>query len=298
MNKILMVCLIFTLSACKTPKRDDYTQYQPISSKQVADKKIIFSLNPKKRLELRGLYNYNNIKTDDRAILYDASAGVLGVFVQAAIHANINSSALDAKKLAAQEQSNKVISPLLAVTEKINQHALQVNSEAVLNVDFNTLEAAANPDNIVVNSNPIFYLTQDHTTLILKHILIANQKSKIKNSKKKPRSKPIYSNLIEVISAPLEGDLHIDHLKIENGVKFKELAQQLYTQSIDIALKDFYGKFEKKQKQQTFKIQQGDSTRFERGNQLEQNCNHTILRNLRGWLISYSNNEAICTAHL
>lgn len=271
----LLLAIAVIIVGCKSTQRDDYSSYSSNQTVGAESPDIwLIELDYNKQIDLRGIYNSNDT-IEQNSILYGGQAGIIGMLVQVAAHSAINSSLQNDKLAEQQHSANRLLLPLQDTLSAINQQVLEHESElyTFTNVDDETNETAK------LISYPIFYLTQDATMLSIKHVV-----KLIKNG----RRKPLYENLIEVISSPILGDEPLDSLKAENGLMLKEVLINLYQESLNLAVKDYSGRFDGRvRKQKTHKFTHGKLRRVERGLTLEAGCTNRVIRNLRGWLVAY-----------
>jgi hypothetical protein len=267
------IFLAAILSACASQKHDDYTKYQILETNlDYSKKNFVIQVDKKKSVDFRGIYNTDQ-SVEHGPIMYEGGAGAGGFLAQVLVHAAISSN-MQNNKLSQQEtQANKILSPFKTTIENLSQESLIHES--------NLYHFEDNPDDndIILTSNPIFFLSQDMTSITLKNIISAKQK----NSKN-----VIYDNLVEVISKELPSKEIIEKFNENKGESIKKMTRELYQHSLMLALSDLKGNYDTSETpHKNFRFKQGKKSRFERGASIEQNEDTSTIRNLRGWLISY-----------
>lgn len=264
-----------------TPKRDDYSVYVNNSGILVDqfDAPLFVKLDSEQSLDFRAIYESNNT-VDANSILYQGGAGVGGLLAQVLVHNAINQSAQTSKLASMQEAANNALQPLSMILEQLKTNALIHEHGEYF---FNESEAE-----YVLDSKPIFFFSKDLRSLSVKHIV---------NLYKSGERKPVYQNMVEVLETNVEGDPVEYWLNADDQV-IKNTTNKLYKTSLAIAVADIKGKFaEADSKQKNYRIQHGERKRFERGTHLHSFCNTSIIRNLRGWLIAFNqqNDDALCS---
>jgi hypothetical protein len=278
----IIISLSLSLLACsaKKPKTDDYLQHVATNS--------FFHQNPppmsirlpeQEPIDIRGAYDPNN-QVQGTQILYSGSAGLGGMLVQVATHAAISNSQQNNKLSEQQIQANAVLLPIKAVYSTMTNKDLLFTHPQL---SFNKTNSA---EIYIIENKPIYFLSQDSRTLTLRNIVYISD----------PRQKPIlgktkvdsslYQNIIEVTAMSLVSDKPNSEWQADNGALLKKTLQQLYIKSIDIALSDINGKLNIVKADETLSFAQGKTQRTERGKLLQLECEYSLIRNLRGWLIA------------
>ncbi len=278
----IIISLSFSLLACSTKKAktDDYLQYVATNS--------FFHQNPppmsirlpeQEPIDIRGAYDPNN-QVQGTQILYSGSAGLGGMLFQVATHAAISQNQQNNKLSEQQIQANAVLLPIKAVYSTMTNKDLLFTHPKL---SFNKTNSA---EIYIIENKPIYFLSQDSRTLTLRNIVyISDPKQKPILGKKKVDSS-LYQNIIEVTAMSLVSDKPNSEWHADNGALLKKTLQQLYVKSIDIALSDINGKLNIVKADETLSFTQGKTQRTERGKLLQLECEYSLIRNLRGWLIA------------
>jgi len=273
--KIITAFVVLLLSACAQHKYDDYSLH--VESEHALDvtvEKLYVDLQTNAPVALRGVYdNDNAIKSGN--IMYDGSAGAGGVIAQILTHAAINSNMKNSKLSKQQIEANKVLEPFQGILKGYTQDALIHDGN-----DYRFLfkDVGNNSSSLILDSYPVFYMSQDMRLLTLKHVV------KVYRYEDKGI---VYQNLIEVISPLIEsGDL-IEQLRSEQGSLLKNKLKDLYKDSLSLVISDLKGEYKASEAQKSFRIYSGDKMRIERGVGVAKKDDLIVIRNLRGWLVSF-----------
>ena len=274
MRLLLPFCAALLLCACgATPKSDDYAKYKSSKSADTfTGQSVAISLERAAPVDFRAIYEVPGGQVG--AVTYNGAAGAGGVLAQVIAHAAISASAQDAQLSAAQTAANKVLEPLRPSLQGFDQQALIPAGSTYPFVGDGT-----SAEEWVMDSRPIFYVSQDLKFVTLKHVVSIRRK----NSKN-----AAYENLVEVVSADIAGDKPLTKLQANNAALLREIAKDLYGYSLSLVMADISGtRTDASTQQRSVSFQQGGKARVERGNDVAQDCNTAVMRNLRGWLIAY-----------
>lgn len=276
-KQILITCLMLTACASK-PKQDDYLQHvAPSQSVLQESQPVQVLLNAATPLDVRGEYSADD-SVNAGNVMYSGAAGIVGMMAQVATHAAISSNMQDSKLSEQQVAANRVLLPLEGVIKATTQQHLQQPSSSVAYTD----DATATQ---LLVSRPIFYMSQDASTVSLRHMVTLQQQ----NKKGKGKPTVLYQNVIEVYAPSVSNEKSkaaIEHWKDNKGALFLQTTQSLYAKSMAIVLDDIRGKITSTGQQKTISFAYGKITRTERATLLSNDCHYTTVRNLRGWLMS------------
>jgi len=270
--KLILLIPILLLCACATNKVDEYSQYLAVQQEETLfEKQFLVELEAGKSLDFRGVYDSRNA-VDHGSVLYAGDAGVGGLLAQVLVHAAISKNAQNAKLSQQQLEANAVLAPMQPMLEGINQTILIHDSEGY---HFSSNNSA----DIVLESQPIFFISQNMRSISLKHKVKAHQLD---------TSKTLYENSIEVLSSDLDAEEPYELLGSDDGARLKEIAKNLYEYSLSLAVADIKGEYQSgDSKQKSFRVYQGDKLRVERGASVDQGQDKSVIRNLRGWLVAF-----------
>lgn len=283
MKLVLVVLgLSIGLIACssKKPKTDDYLPHVATNSFfHQSPPPMSIRLPEQALIDMRGEYDPSN-QVQSAQIMYSGAAGLGGMLVQVATHAAISDSQQDNKLSEQQIRANGVLQPIQPVYSTFTNKDLMF---AHPQVSFNKVDSA---DTYIIENKPIYFLSQDARTLTLRNIVYISDPKQKPTSGKNKRQSSLYQNIVEVTAVSLNSDKPNNEWLADNGALLRKTLQELYVRSVDIAISDIHGKFNIVKADETISFTQGKTQRTERGKLLQQECEYSLIRNLRGWLIS------------
>ena len=270
--------LLATLVGCNsTPYRDDYAKHVNTLKNAPMDANnfhVIFSDNA--QVDLRALYD-NDTTMGDSSILYQGGAGGAGLIAMVAqigIHSSIVSSQREERLTSLQDAANSQIQPLLKMVDGfLLSELLTPESESWFN----------SKTNITTESlyvKPIFFSSTDMSQLSVKVVAWLPDPN---GSKKHPDR---FKNLYHVVNAPLSD---VEQAQLINGDKalLQSVLSDLLDTAMTIVYADTTGKFfDIKGSVKTYKLPKSEGIKVFRATKIADTCEHTIVRNLRQWLIA------------
>lgn len=279
-NKVLTRCFFMSLvisisTSCASPKYDEFTEHKKSLVKNVENTStIMISLKPG-NIEFRGMYENDN-SINSANFLYHGGAGAGGVLAQIITQAAINSSLKNDKINKQREAAKKTLQPIESILNKMTSDILIQNNAGF---SYIAIDGSDTSQGVTFSSNPIFFFNKRRNAVTLKHKVTATRGS---------NPKVLYQNLIEVISPTfntLEGsDAHAD----EKTNQLTKTLKNIYQDSLALAKKDFQGELVSSSPQHSHRIRENHKLRVERGYLIEADTSgRAVIRNLRGWLISY-----------
>lgn len=239
-------------------------------------------LPPLDAVQFHGAVNYDNAGQGPGTMLYPAP-GLAGFLVAIATHGVLVSSSLDHKRTEIEIAADKVLDPyqdlLTGYTHKdLMQSALE---RTTLGQDKHLLGTAdpASGD-WVVESLPVFSMTQDQSALVLENTVAIYRRGT------PPQSG--YQSTIRVVSDAVEqADLPAYW---HAGRRLREESAALLAQSLDIALTVATGSAPAMAAPaasfRTVRYQEGKKEVMERAQVIKEQCGRSLIKNLRGWLMS------------
>lgn len=230
---------------------------------------------------------YNGVASFDTAgdksgsMVYPAPNA--GGFLAAIItHGVIVGSIKNRQKEEMQREANKVLSPYEPILGNYSYRELMqdglvktsMGSSKTL-VDFSEKSGTG----WFVESMPSFLMTQDQSAIILENTISIYAPD--------APSDAVYKNTIRVVSQPTNKEDLTGYWTADEGKKLKELSSNLLAQSLDIALEDVANTESKNNNpQKTFRYFEGNNQKIERGELMSETCERTVIKTLRGWLMS------------
>ncbi|MCE3608274.1 hypothetical protein LXA47_32415 [Massilia sp. P8910] len=213
------------------------------------------------------------------AMLYPAP-GLVGLLAAVATHAIVSGTMRDAEKERIRTAADKVLAPYQSVLGAYTHQELMQASLAHIKAggakQIIAQAAAPAPGDIVVDSVPLFYLTQDHQALILDNAI---------SIKTAGRATP-YETIIRIVS-PERGDGAGPDLWLgDDAGMLKWESARMYAQALDIALADMATPGAPALPYKTVRYNEGANERMERAQLISESCDYLVLRTLRGNLMA------------
>lgn len=226
----------------------------------------------------KGVLSYDATGPNGSGMLYPApNAG--GFLAGLITHAIILESMKSRQKTAAQEAADKVLTPFTDVIQ--NYTYLELMQRAVEKMappqTVQLIPYAEKPQNEwLIQSVPVFSLTQDQTALVLDNVISISQPGAAS-----------YVNTIRIVSAPSQAPNLVQYWSANQGEKLKSLSVGLVADSLQIAMKGANGSFGgETPTYKTVRYLEGKTEKMERAQLLGEQCNRVLIKTLRGWLMS------------
>lgn len=232
------------------------------------DDKVIF----------KGVVNYDASGPNGSGMVYPGSnAG--GFLVGLLTHAIILESIKGRQKTAAQEAADKVLVPYTDIVQIYTYRDLMqraVEKIATLQPIQLIPHAEKNQSEWLIQSVPIFSLTQDQTALVLDNVISISQPGM-----------PIYVNTIRVVSAANEAPEVAQYWLANQGEKLRGVSAGMVADTLQIALQGAAGSLNSDNTAyKTVRYFEGKTEKMERALLLREQCNRVLIKTLRGWLMS------------
>ena len=230
------------------------------------------------KVVFQGVVQYDASGPSGSGMLYPApNAG--GFLVGLITHAIILESMKDRKKTAAQEAADKVLTPYLDIVQVYTHRELMQRAvdkitmaPSVQLIPYSEKQEAE----WLIQSTPIFSLTQDQTALVLDNVISISQPGM-----------PAYVNTIRVVSSSHEANDIVQHWTANQGEKLKAVSAGMVADSLQIALKGAIGSLTADNTAyKTMRYFEGKTEKMERALLLSEQCNRALIKTLRGWLMS------------
>lgn len=198
------------------------------------------------------------------------------------LHAAIAESAQASREKALQEKASQVLKPYRPFLEGVTnadvvERALPALGEG--RYGFKMYDAGSTQHGAVLESVPVYFMTQDQNTIILKNA--------VKMYSSAGESDVIYENLIETHYS-IAGETPAEKVWARDGGKHLiDKSIDLFSESIDLAVDDVAGRLAYiDDKNRTLQYLRGQKKVYQRGKRLRQSCDRMLIRTLRGWLKS------------
>lgn len=233
-------------------------------------------------IEFHGVQNMDNAGSDGHAMVYPAF-GALGFLAAIATHGLIVEGQKSAEKTRIQKQSDIVLEPFGDVLKNFQLQELMqkgVDQTVVGARKRWVQELPSDEQGWVIDSLPMFSMTQDRETLILDNVIMVRQPGASVES--------AYKNTVRVVSEAKQSEDHKAFWNADNGARLKEESIRLFAQSLDLGLLDAQrtsGAIDNPTRK-TVRYMEGRTEKMERGEVLEERCGRTVIKTLRGWVMS------------
>jgi hypothetical protein len=223
----------------------------------------------------KGVVNFDEAGLGGSAMVYPApsAAGLLAAVI---VHGLVNESAKSAQKTKLQQTADQVLMPYQPVLATYTHAELARNVTAAARAD---APAEAVEAEWIVESAPVFALTQDQTAVVLENAVSVR--------KRETTGPAVYERVIKVVSAPMEEANPVAYWTRDNGARLRQVTGELLRESIDLsvsmAAKTLPGNVAT---QKSFRYFEGKIEKVERAGLIVERCARRVLLTLRDALIS------------
>lgn len=229
------------------------------------------------KVMFKGVLSYDASGPNGSGMLYPApNAG--GFLAGLITHAIILESMKSRQKTAAQEAADKVLNPYTDIIQNFTYRELMqraVDKMATPQPVQLISYAEKSQNEWLVQSAPVFALTQDQTALVLDNVISISQPGGAS-----------YVNTIRIVSAPSEAANLVQFWAANQGEKLKALSVSMVADSLQIAMKGASGSLKEDTSAKTVRYLEGKTEKMERAQLLAEQCNRALIKTLRGWLLS------------
>lgn len=212
-------------------------------------------------------------------MLYPAP-NIVGLFAAVVTHGVLLDAAKNSQKQKMREKADEVLVPYKSVLDGYMHHDLMQSSlEEMATSGSKKLIKSADQiaaGDLVIESMPMFSLTQDQRALILDNPISIGAIN----------TAPSYQTVVRVVSTAKDAEDLIKFWTVDNGNKLKAESARLLAASLDIALSDLADTNKSSGAYKTIRYLEGGTERMERGQPISERCNQMVLRTLRGNLMS------------
>lgn len=235
---------------------------------------------PDAPLPFTGIVNLDEDGMAAQPITYQApnAGGVIAAIVAHSLIVDTTRKIQRNKLIAA---ANEVIAPYRGVLDGFGHPELRQRVHKRLGVEGADGE-------LVVESAPMFALTQDEKAIVLDNAIV------FRGTQAGPQG--VYQSVLRVVSDPIKGSEPRGEWLANSGEKLKDTCAQLVADSVAMALLDARGSPEPaaaKPTHRTVRYAEGGTERMERATVIRQQCGRLIIRNLRGHLMSVPTQAAV-----
>lgn len=291
--RYFVLVLTLLVASCSGNKAVNYTKYVAENSNLPDIQKFVIKVQ-EAEIPFHGYPNFDK-QNSSGAMMYPGGTPEL-FFVAVLTHAAIQSSVDQDQVDKIQVEADKVLEPYNAIVHGIQSSqyvdaAIESLNEKLGAQTIAVFDPAATDQIWVLSSEPILYLLPDEKSILIRNV--------VKLTGNNNPSDVIYQNLVEVLSDSFEGDDVRSYWNRENGIELQRVVQQLFTDSVELAIQDIGKQFANSgQKEKTFSFLQAGIRTYQRGTLLANSCNRTAIRTLRGWIKSFpeKSTDIACTS--
>lgn len=214
--------------------------------------------------------------------------GVVGTALAVAAHGLLINNSLQQKKSEIELRADQVLEPYLPVLDALRHEELMTQALTHMHPGSKgKLISHLDMDESgwIVESAPVFFMTQDQGALILENVIAVYAPGALKQAS--------YRNTVRVVSRLVE---HADlptYWNETHGAPLRRHSAALLALSYEIALAQAQiqtgpgpGAAVPASAFRTVRYQQGGKQVAERAQLLGEHCGRALIRNLRGWLMS------------
>ncbi|MDQ1817883.1 hypothetical protein RBA41_31730 [Massilia sp. CCM 9210] len=231
------------------------------------------------KVAFHGALNFDKAGGGGGAIVY-AAPGLVGLLASVATHAIVSGTMRDLEKERIRTKADQVLAPYQSVLDAYTHQELMQASLAHMKTggarQIIAQAAAPAQGDVVIDSVPLFYLTQDHQALILDNAI---------SIKTAGRVTP-YENIIRIVSPERGGQAGPDVWLGDDAGMLKWESARMYAQALDIALADMATAGAAALPFKTVRYNEGAVERMERAQLISESCDYLVLRTLRGNLMA------------
>lgn len=232
---------------------------------------------------VHGSLNFDAAGGQTSAILYPVgNAGLAGLVVAVAAHAMISSSAQNAEKQRIRDKADAFLLPHrpalegFKVGELVNGAVPLMSSSPERRVV--PAEGPARTGEVVLETVPTFYVTQDGRALVLENVVLIRTAG---------QAEPVQKS-VRVVSPAQAADGALPFWFDRSAANLRETGARMLARSLDLALNDLRAGAATGAPAASFKTvryREGGQGRMERAQVLNATCQNLTLRTLRGNLM-------------
>lgn len=224
-----------------------------------------------------GVVSYDNAGGGAGTMLYPAP-GAAGLLVAILTHAAINEGTRSAEARRIEEEADRVLAPLQGQIDRLNLRDVQQTSlpRWEIGASPRLVEPAEAPgDAWVVETQPVFLLSQDRRALIIETVV------RVFDGEAKS---PAMERAVRVVSPPVRGEDPESYWRQRDGAPLVQTSAALMAEAIRSAMLDVQAPAELTQR--TIRYAEGSVDKFERAMVLSERCDRVAIRTLRGGVMS------------
>lgn len=226
----------------------------------------------------RGVVTYDKAGGKAGGMVYPAP-GLVGLIAAVATHAAVSASVRESEKQKLREESDAVVAPYLGVLGSYRHDDLMRASLPAMKSGGDkriiALDATNAADELLIDTSPTFYLTQDQRAIIVENAIRIER-----------AAGGTYERVIRVIS-PVQAEGAGTALWLADEASLlKAESARIYALSLDIAVDDLGTQLDSSEPFRTVRYAEGGTQKMERAQVIAQQCSHLVLRTLRGDILA------------
>lgn len=237
------------------------------------------------KVALHGVVSYDSAGSGAGMMMYPAP-GLVGLLVAVAAHAAVSGGVRDAEKRKMRDQADLILAPHQELLNAFKHEDLFLDAvpriAASSNLRIAGAQAATAAADIVVDTVPVFYMTQDRRALILDNAV----------SIRAPGQQKAFETIIRVVSPARDAGTEALFWFDASGARLRETSASLFSRSVDIALAEMratpaaLAPPAAPVAYRTVRYSEGGDERMERAQVVTTTCEDLVLRTLRGHLMA------------
>jgi hypothetical protein len=228
------------------------------------------------KVAFQGAVNYDNAGTGAGMLMYPAPGGLAGLLVAVATHAAISGGVREAEKKALRDKADLILAPHQEWLNGYTLGELFLDAHGSIasagNVRIVEAQAPLAADEIVIDTVPLFSMTQDRRSLILENAIAIHAKG---------RAQP-FNIAIRIVSPARDATVDAAYWFDASGARLKQTTAGMIARSIDVAMSHMRDKAGPASPFRTVRYNEGGAERIERAEVLRVRCEDLELRTLRG----------------
>lgn len=234
------------------------------------------------KLVYRGLLNLDHAGVGNSAGMVYPAPNAAGAIAALITHGLILESAKSQQRNAQEEAANQVLQPYRAVLDGYGPEELMQRGREKMATEGDKYllppRTIPEPSAWVVESAPVFFLTQDQRALVLDNTVYIQAPNAPAESAQRQS--------VRVVSNPTLADDASEYWLKEGGERLKAESAALLASSLDIALAELKEPAASPAlPYRTVRYREGGSEKMERAQIVRESCGRSLIRNLRGYLM-------------
>lgn len=244
------------------------------------------------RVPFQGAVSFDEAGEGQGNMVYPAIGGLVGFAAAIVTHGLIVQGQKSAEKTRLQVQADKVLTPFGDVLQNFQLAELMrkgLEKTTVVGQKKLAEELASDEPGWIIDSLPVFSMTQDRGAIILDNVLMV----------RKPGStaETAYKNTVRVVSDAQKSEDLQTHWHADGGARLKDESIRLFAHSLDLVLAEAQreGASTDQPVRKTVRYMEGTKEKMERGEVMAERCGRVVIKTLRGWVMSVPAKAGVAT---